>query len=151
MRIETKFMRFNNHWTISSSYDFLAHQLRSHRGCFFQTALLWFEVLPDLSLGLHGLSWLHRELSPAHSDSSAVHPDLSPVYDILLPVLPDLLLALPCAPRWTQSSLTRSEVFPNLLKSLRLCTCTRHQRFQLLRRLARIPFYGPILSCNWRI
>jgi len=47
MRIQTEY----------SSYDFQAHQQRSQRRCCFsQTALLWFEVLPDMSLALPGLS-----------------------------------------------------------------------------------------------
>jgi len=42
---------------ISSSYDFQAHQQHSQRRCCFsQTALLWFEVLPDMSPALPG-SW----------------------------------------------------------------------------------------------
>jgi len=50
-------MSFKNCWTISSSYDFQAHQQRSQRRCCFsQTALLWFEVLPDLSPALPVLS-----------------------------------------------------------------------------------------------
>jgi hypothetical protein len=50
-------MSFKNHWTISSSYDFQAHQQCSQRRCWFsQTALLWLEVLPDLSPVLPGLS-----------------------------------------------------------------------------------------------
>jgi hypothetical protein len=50
-------MSFNNHWTISSSYDFEAHLQRSQRRwCFSQTALLWFEVHPNLSPALPGLS-----------------------------------------------------------------------------------------------
>jgi len=50
-------MSFKNRWTISSSYDFQAHLQRSQRRCCFsQTALLWFEVHPDLSPALPGLS-----------------------------------------------------------------------------------------------
>jgi hypothetical protein len=50
MRIQTEYMSFKNGWRISSSYDFQAHQQHSHRKwCFSQTALLWFEVLLDLS------------------------------------------------------------------------------------------------------
>jgi len=51
-------MSFKNHWTISSSCDFQAHQQRSQRRCFSQTALLGFKVPPDMSLVL-------PELSPA--------------------------------------------------------------------------------------
>jgi len=39
---------------MSSSYDFLAHHQSSQR-CFSLTALLWFEVLPDLLPALPGL------------------------------------------------------------------------------------------------
>jgi hypothetical protein len=41
---------------IGSSYDFQAHQQRSQRRCFSHTALLWLEVLPDMSPALPGLS-----------------------------------------------------------------------------------------------
>jgi len=59
-------MSFKYRWTISSSYDFQAHLHRSQRRCCFsQTALLWFEVLPDLS--------------PAHPGLLPVYPGLSPV------------------------------------------------------------------------
>jgi len=41
-------MSFKNRCTISSSYEFQAHQQRSQRRCWFsQNALLWYEVLPD--------------------------------------------------------------------------------------------------------
>jgi len=41
-------MSFKNRCTISSSYEFQAHQQHSQRRCCFsQNALLWFEVLPD--------------------------------------------------------------------------------------------------------
>jgi len=57
MRIQTEYLSFNNRWTISSSYDFQAHQQRSQRRCHFsQTALLWFEVLRDMLPALPGLS-----------------------------------------------------------------------------------------------
>ena len=47
MRIQTEY----------SSYDFQAHQQRCQRRCCFsQTALLRFEVLPDMSPALPGLS-----------------------------------------------------------------------------------------------
>jgi len=50
-------MRFNNRWTMGSSYDFQAHQQRSQRRCCFsQNGLLWFEVLPDMLPALAGLS-----------------------------------------------------------------------------------------------
>jgi hypothetical protein len=56
MRIQTEYMRFKNRWTISSSYDLRTHQQRWHtRWCFSQIALVWFEVLPDLSPALPGL------------------------------------------------------------------------------------------------
>jgi len=52
MRIQTEYKSFKNHWTISSSYDFQAHQECSQRWCFSQTALQWCEVLPGLCLAL---------------------------------------------------------------------------------------------------
>jgi len=55
MRIQTEYMGFKNCWTISSSYDFQAHQQRSQRRCCFsQTALLWFQVLAGFSPALPG-------------------------------------------------------------------------------------------------
>jgi len=48
-------MSFKNRWTISCSYEFQAHQQHSQRRwCFSHTALLWFEVLPDMSPVLSG-------------------------------------------------------------------------------------------------
>ena len=44
-------MSLENLWTISSSYDFQAHQQRFQTGRFSQTALHWFEVLPRCSQG----------------------------------------------------------------------------------------------------
>jgi hypothetical protein len=59
MRIQTEHMSFKNRWTISSSDDFQALRHRSQRRCWFsQTALLWFEVLPDMSPALSGASRL---------------------------------------------------------------------------------------------
>jgi hypothetical protein len=52
MRLQTEYMSFKNRWTISSSYHVQAHLKRSQRRCFSQTALLWFEVLPELSAAL---------------------------------------------------------------------------------------------------
>jgi hypothetical protein len=50
-------MSFKNCWMISSSYNFQVHQQRSQRRCCFsQTAILWFEVLPDMSPALPGFS-----------------------------------------------------------------------------------------------
>jgi len=52
-------MSFKNHWTIGSSYDFQTHQQRSQRRCCFsQTALLWFQVLPDMLPALPGTPML---------------------------------------------------------------------------------------------
>jgi len=48
-------MSFKHHWTISSSYDVEMHWQRSKtRCCFSQTALLWFNMLPGMSLVLPG-------------------------------------------------------------------------------------------------
>jgi len=59
MRIQPEYMSFKNRWRISSSYEFQAHQQRfQRRSCFSQTALLWFEVLPDMLPALPGaLLW----------------------------------------------------------------------------------------------
>jgi hypothetical protein len=46
MRIQTEY----------SSYDFQAHKQRSQRRSFPQTALLWFQVLPDMLPALPGVS-----------------------------------------------------------------------------------------------
>jgi len=52
-------MSFTNSWTISSSNDFQANQQHPQRRSFFsQTALLWFEGLPDLSPVLPGAPML---------------------------------------------------------------------------------------------
>jgi len=86
MRIHTEYMSFKNRWTISSSYDFQAHQQHSQGKCYFsQTALLWFEALADLS---------------------PVLPDLSPVRPSLSPVLPD-------APKVLSSALRCSQTYHN--------------------------------------
>ena len=61
-------MSFKNLCTISSSYEFQAHQQRSQRRCCFsQNALLWFEVLPDAHRFVAGAprcSAMERDLSP---------------------------------------------------------------------------------------
>jgi len=61
-------MSFKNRCTISSSYEFQAHQQRSQRRCCFsQNALLWFEVLPDAHRFVAGAprcSAMQRDLSP---------------------------------------------------------------------------------------
>jgi len=49
-------MSFKNRWTISSSYDFQAHQQRCQRRCFSRAGVLWFEVLPDWLPVCPGLS-----------------------------------------------------------------------------------------------
>jgi len=50
-------MSYKNHWTISTGYDFQVHLQRSQiRCCFAQTALLWIEVLPEMSQALPDLS-----------------------------------------------------------------------------------------------
>jgi len=55
MRIQSEYVTFKNRWTIYSSYNFQAHQQCSQRKCCFsQTALLWFEVLQEMSLALPG-------------------------------------------------------------------------------------------------
>jgi len=74
-------MCFKNRWTISSSYDLQAHQQHSQRRCCFSlTALLWFEVLPDLWSAHPDLWPVHPDLSPAHPYLSPAHPGLPPVH-----------------------------------------------------------------------
>jgi len=104
-------MSFNNRWTICSSYDFQAHQQRSQRRCCFsQTALLWFEELPDLAPALRGLSPAHADFSPAHADLSLVHPDLpaafrrrSQAHRRRSQLLPGASKVLSRAPRYSQT------------------------------------------------
>jgi hypothetical protein len=68
MRIQPEYMSFKNRCTISSSYEFQAHQQRSQRRCCFsQNALLWFEVLPDAHRFVAGAprcSAMQRDPSP---------------------------------------------------------------------------------------
>jgi len=55
MRIQTEYMCLKNHWTLSSSHDFQAHQRCSQRsGCFSQSALLRYKVLAGLLPALAG-------------------------------------------------------------------------------------------------
>jgi len=106
MMIRTEYMSFNNCWMISSSYDFQAHQQRSQRSCCFsQTALRWFEVVPDMSPALRGLSPVHPDLSPVHQDLSPAHPDM-------LPLLPGAPKVLSGAPRCSQTYHNRSNGTP---------------------------------------
>ena len=82
------------------------HQQHSQRRCCFsQTALLLFEVLPDLL--------------PAHRGLSSAHPDLSPAR-------PDMMQELPGAPRRVVGALrciagapTCSQVHPKFFPALR--------------------------------
>jgi len=74
-------MSFKNCWMISSSYDFQAPQQHCQRRCCLtQTALLWFEALPDLSPELPGLL--------------LALPGLSPILPGVSPALPGLSLSL---------------------------------------------------------
>jgi len=61
-------MSFKKRCTISSSYEFQAHQQPSQRRfCFSQNALLWFEVLPDAPRFVTGAprcSAMQRDRSP---------------------------------------------------------------------------------------
>jgi len=92
-------MSFKNCWTISSSYDFRAHQQRSQRRCRFpQTTLPWIEVLPGLSSALPDLLAL--------PGMSSALPDLSPE-------LPDLLLVLPGAPKVLSAAPRCSQTYHN--------------------------------------
>ena len=54
MRVQTECLSFKKCWTISSSYDFHAHQVHFHRRYVFQSVLKSFEVLPGLLLVLPG-------------------------------------------------------------------------------------------------
>jgi len=102
MRIQTEYMSFENRWTISSSYDFQAHQQHSHRRCrFSQTALLWFEVLPDLLPGLPGLSLVLPRFLLAH-------PGLLPAF----PGAPRCTKVLSGAPRYSQTYYNHSHCTP---------------------------------------
>jgi len=74
MRIQTDYLSIKNFWTISSNYDFQAHQQHSQRRCFSQTTLLWFEVLPDML--------------PAHPG----FPPALPGFSLALPGAPKLLV-----------------------------------------------------------
>jgi len=82
-------MSFKNSWTISSSYDFQVHQQVSQRKyCFSQTAVLWFEALPDLPPALQDMPRALWVMSPAVAGaprlvvgtprSSQVHSKFSP-------------------------------------------------------------------------
>ena len=90
MRIQTEYMSFKNCWTISSSYNFQVHPRRSQRRCFSQTADLWFNVLPDLSL---------PGMTSALADFSSALPDLS--------------LVLPGAPKVLSGALRCSQTYHN--------------------------------------
>jgi len=86
-------MSFKNCWTISSSFDFQAHQQCSQRKCYFsQTALQWFESLPDLSPVL-------PDLLPELPDMSLALPDLWKALPGMSLALADLSPVLPGAPR----------------------------------------------------
>jgi len=66
-------MSFKKRCTISSSYEFQAHQQRSQRRCCFsQNALLWFEVLPDAPRFVAGAprcSAMQRDTSPGRREA----------------------------------------------------------------------------------
>jgi len=55
MRLRTEYMGSKTPWTISSSFDFQAHWKCSQRRYYSQTALLWCELLPELSPALPDL------------------------------------------------------------------------------------------------
>jgi len=162
MRIQCEYMSFNHHWTISSSYDVQAHQPSSQKICVSLTAVLWFDVLPDLSSaildlmqGIPGLLLVLRGLSSALPDVMQAHPDLLSALRGVSLVLPELSLALPKlsqalpgASRRQQCSLQHSEVFPNLSQSLPWYSYASHHRSQLLGRPAGMPTYGLFHSCN---
>jgi len=124
----------------------------------FQACRWRSQVLQGLLSALPGLSSALPDLSSALPDMSSALPGLlpalphlSPALADFSPALPDLLPTLPGAPRCTQSSLQCSEVFSNISQSLPWQSCTSQQRSQLLRKPARMPSYGLILSWNWRV
>jgi len=82
MRIQTEYMSFKNHWTISSSNDIQVHQQRSRRRCCFsQTAIQRFPVLPGSMRALPGapsvVTCARRLVTGAHRFSQ-VYPKFSP-------------------------------------------------------------------------
>jgi len=110
----------------------------------FQACRWRSQVLPGLASALPGLSFAHPGLSSAPPDVLSALPGL-------WSALTDMLPALPGAPRCTQCSLRRSEVFSNLSQLLPWHSCSSHQRSQFLRRPAGMPSYSLIISCNWRV
>ena len=79
MRIQTEWMSYKNRWTRSSGHDFQANrQWFQRRYCFSQAALLWVEVLPDMS--------------PAFTSVSLAFPGSSR----LVPGAPRLVTGAPC-------------------------------------------------------
>jgi len=79
-------------WTVANtrSYDLQAHQQCSQRRCFSQTALLWFQVLPDLSPVLVDLSLALPGLLHALAGAPRLvvgAPRCSQVHQMFSPVL----------------------------------------------------------------
>jgi len=124
MTIQTKYMSFKNCCTISSSYDFKVHQQHSQKTCcYFQAALLLFEVLRNLSPALSGVLLVHTGLwlqlpgmSPVHSWLALAHWGLSPAHQYLSPAHLGLSLAYQGAPkalsgnpRWYQTFCNTSQ------------------------------------------
>jgi len=101
MRIQTEYISFKNHWTISCSHDFQAHQQRSQRTCLSQTALQWFKVLLGLWSALSGMSLALPAANRLCHRRSQVLPGL-------WSALPDLSPALLGAPRCTWRPLHQS-------------------------------------------
>jgi len=148
MRIETKYLRFENRSTISSTYDFYVTQHHSDRRCCVsQTTLQWFEVLLGRLQALQGVPRFVVSSARIVIDASGL--------DVGTPrcskACHQRFHLLAGAPRCTQSLLRPTEVFSNLLQSLPLYCCMRHQSFQLLRRPAGMPSQGLILSWIWHL
>jgi len=100
-------MSFKNRWTISSSYEFQAHQQCCQSCCISQTAEQGFEMLPGLSLVLPDVSLALPDMSLALPALLSVHPDLPSALSGLspaLPAAPRLCVGAPrCSPGWHQT------------------------------------------------
>jgi hypothetical protein len=133
MRIQSEYLSFNNCWTISSSYDFQVHLDHSRCTCSIPgapAALPKMMLIPDSSTVIRGASRLVAGAPRLVTGTTRL---------------------LASTPRCTQSSLWRTEVFPNLSQSFSWYSSTTHCRSQLLQRPAGVPSYGPILFWTWCI
>ena len=74
MRLQTECISFENHWTISSSYDFQVHQQHSQGRCFSQAALQWLNVLPGAP------RWTWRPLNQSSCYGGIVVPIINTTF-----------------------------------------------------------------------